>query len=299
MWFRNLHLYRLDADWDRSADQMGEALARAVFQPCGGFDMQSRGWVPPRGIEGELLVSVNRQWLFALGIEQKLLPAGVIRQYVQARLAELEARQGFKAGRAQARDVREQVTAELLPRALVTRRLTYVWLDPTNRWLVVDTASAARAEAVLDHLKLTLNDLPVRLLRTQTAPATAMTAWLAAGDAPPGFSIDRDCELRAAGVEKAVVRYVRHPLDGEEIGRHIANGKTVTRLALTWRERISFVLTEQLQLKRLVFLDVLKETAEKQADGGEALLEANFAIMGGELPQLFSDLSAALDGEAD
>lgn len=299
MWFRNLQIFRLDSEWNQTAERFAEKLAQALFQPCGGFDMQSRGWVPPRGIEGELLVSVNRQWLFALGIEQKLLPAGVIRQYVQARLAELEARQGFKAGRAQARDVREQVTAELLPRALVTRRLTYVWIDPVGRWLVIDAASPARAEAVLDHLKTTLGTLPLRLLRTRAAPATAMTAWLAAGEAPGGFTIDRDCELRAAGMEKAVVRYVRHPLDGEEIGRHIANGKTVTRLALTWRERISFVLTEQLQLKRLAFLDVLKETAERQAEGGEELFEANFAIMSGELPQLLSDLTAALDGEAD
>src|SRR5512145_2071541 len=118
-----------------------------------------------------------------------------------------------------------------------------------------------------------------------------MTGWLASGEAPAGFSIDRDCELRAAGEEKAVVRYVRHPLDGDEIGGHITSGKAVTRLALTWRDRISFVLTEQLQIKRLAFLDVLKEDAERQADNGDDLFEANFALMSGELPQLLADLA--------
>jgi recombination associated protein RdgC len=126
-----------------------------------------------------------------------------------------------------------------------------------------------------------------------------MTGWLAGQEAPAGFTIDRDCELRAAGEEKAVVRYVRHPLDGDEIGQHITAGKAVTRLALTWRDRISFVLTEQLQVKRLAFLDVLKEDAERQADGGEDLFEANFALMSGELPQLLADLATALDGEAE
>lgn len=299
MWFRNLQIYRLGDEWQWDANRLAEKLPGGGFQGCGAFDMQSRGWVPPRGEEGELLVSVNRQWLIALGVEQKLLPATVIRQYTQARIAELEAKQGFKAGRAQARDLREQVTAELLPRAFVKRILVYAWIDPTNRWLVIDAASPAKAEEVLDHLKTTLDDLPLRLLRTRTAPATAMTAWLAGNDAPAGFSIDRDCELRAAGEEKAVVRYVRHALDGKEIAAHIAAGKTVTRLGLTWRSRISFVLTEQLQLKRLAFLDILKEDAERQADQGEDLFEANFTLMSGELAPLLTDLAEALDGEAD
>ncbi|MDR2000085.1 MAG: recombination-associated protein RdgC, partial [Zoogloeaceae bacterium] len=251
MWFRNLQIYRLSEDWNSDASRFAEKLAQSAFQPCGGFDMQSRGWVPPRGNEGELLICANRQWLIALGLEHKLLPGSVIRQYTQARLAELEIKQGFKPGRAQARDMREQVTAELLPRALVTRKLIYAWIDPINRWLIVDAASPAKAEEVLEHLKATLADLPLKLFRTCSAPGTAMTGWLANQEAPAGFTIDRDCELRAAGEEKAVVRYVRHPLDGDEITRHITNGKAATRLALTWRDRISFTLTEQLQLKRL------------------------------------------------
>lgn len=299
MWFRNLQIYRLGDEWQWDANRLAEKLVKGNFHGCGAFDMQSRGWVPPRGEEGELLVSVNRQWLIALGIEQKLLPATVIRQYTQARIADLEAKQGFKAGRAQARDLREQVTAELLPRAFVKRSLVYAWIDPINRWLVIDAASPAKAEEVLDHMKLTLDDLPLKLLRTRTAPATAMTTWLANNDGPAGFSIDRDCELRALGEEKAVVRYVRHALDGKEIAEHIASGKTVTRLGMTWRDRVSFVLTEQLQVKRLAFLDVLKEEAEKQTESGDDLFEANFALMSGELAPLLADLAEALDGEAE
>jgi len=299
MWFRNLQIYRLGDEWQWTAAHLGEKLAQAGFHACGAFDMESRGWVPPRGEEGELLVAVNRQWLIALGVEQKLLPAGVIRQYTQARLAELEIAQGFKPGRAQARELREQVTAELLPRAFVKRRLVYVWIDPVNRWLIVDAASPAKAEEVLEHLKKTLDDLPLKLFRTRSAPGTAMTGWLAGNEAPAGFTIDRDCELCAPGEDKAVVRYVRHALDGEEIGRHIAAGKAVSRLGLTWRDRISFVLTEQLQVKRLAFLDILREQAERHAEGGEDMFEADFVLMSGELAPLLADLAQALDGEAE
>ena len=299
MWFRNLQIYRLGEDWNWTVERLADKLDKAAFQPCGGFDMQSCGWVPPRGNEGELLVSVNRQWLIALGVEHKLLPGSVIRQYTQSRLAELEAKQGFKPGRAQARDMREQVTAELLPRALVTRKLIYAWIDPVTRWLVVDAASPSKAEEVLDHLKLTLDDLPLRLLRTQTSPATAMTTWVAGQEAPSQFSIDRDCELRAPGLDKAVVRYVRHALDGKDIAAHVDDGKIATRLGMTWRDRISFVLTEQLQVKRVAFLDVLKQEAEQRTEGGDDLLEANFALMSGELAALLADLTEALGDEAE
>ena len=71
-----------------------------------------------------------------------------------------------------------------------------------------------------------------------------MTAWVAAGEAPHGFTIDQDLELRSP--DNAVVRYAKHTLEGDEVRQHIAQGKVVTRLALTWRDKISFVLNDKL-----------------------------------------------------
>ena len=249
MWFRNLQIFRLTPDWAYDTGALAAALQRGIFQGCGASDRQALGWVPPRGEDGDLVFSVGRQQLIALGIEQKLLPMSVVRQYAAAKLDQIEAAQGYKAGRKQKREIFEQVEAELLPRAFVKRGLTYVWIDPVNRWLLVDASSSARADEVMEQLKLSLGELPLTLVKTQIAPATAMTQWLAAGHAPGSFSIDRDCELQAAAEERPAVRYVRHNLDSDEVRNHIASGKTATRLALTWNDRVSFVLTEQLQIK--------------------------------------------------
>jgi recombination associated protein RdgC len=126
-----------------------------------------------------------------------------------------------------------------------------------------------------------------------------MTQWLAAGEVMGSFSIDRDCELQATAEERAAVRYVRHSLDSDEVRAHIANGKTATRLALTWNDRISCVLTEQLQIKRLAFLDILKEDAERQSENADDLFAANFSLMSGELAQLLTHLVEVLGGEAE
>lgn len=299
MWFRNLQIYRLTDAWQLDAAGLQAKLAAHVFRGCGASDLQARGWVPPRGNEGELVIAAQKHLLFCLGVEQKLLPASVVRQYAQERLADLEEQQGFKPGRKQALEVREAVTAELLPRAFVKRRLTYAWIDPRGGWFAIDAGSSAKAEEVIEHLKLSLGELPFRLLRTQLSPTTAMTEWLASGEAPAGFTIDRDCELRAAGEDRATVRYARHILESAEIANHIAAGKSATRLALTWQERISFVLTEQLQVKRLAFLDILKEESERQAEGADELFEADFAIMSGEFAQLLPQLIEALGGEGE
>lgn len=299
MWFRNLQLFRLTDAWNLTGGALAEKLIHKVFQGCGASDRIARGWVPPRGIEGELVFAQQGQQLIALGIEQKLLPPAVVRQYAQARAAGIEAAQGYRPGRRQLRELNERIEQELLPRAFVKRSLTYVWIDPVHRLLVVDAASSARADEVIEQLKLVLDDLPLTLLKTRLAPATALTQWLAEGDAPGSFCIDRDCELRAATGERAAVRYVRHNLDSDEVRAHIAAGKTATRLALTWNDRVSFVLTEQLQIKRLAFLDLLKEEAERRVDGNDDLFAADFSLMSGELALLLAQLVEALGGEGE
>ncbi|MCX7163074.1 MAG: recombination-associated protein RdgC [Rhodocyclales bacterium] len=299
MWFRNLQIFRLTSEWAYTTDSLSQALHKGLFHGCGATDRVARGWVPPRGEDGELVFSVAHQQLIALGVEQKLLPASVVRQYALAKLTEIEAAQGYKPGRKQRRDVTDQLEIELLPRAFVKRGLTYVWIDPVNRWLLVDASSSTRADEVMEHLKLSLGELPITLVKTQLAAASAMTQWLAAGHAPGGFSIDRDCELCAAAEERAAVRYVRHNLDSDEVRSHIAAGKAATRLALTWNDRISFVLTEQLQVKRVAFLDLLKEDAERQNENADDLFAANFTLMCGELAQLLGDLLEALGGEGE
>jgi recombination associated protein RdgC len=297
MWFRNLQIYRL-RDCAISPDQLEAALASLAFQPCGNMDMQSRGWLAPRGEGGALVHVLKDQMLIALGVEQKLLPSAVINQHAQERAEEIEEQQGYKPGRKQLREIRERVAEELLPRAFSRRRKTYAWIDQLGGWLVVDAASPAKADELVEALLKCSPDITPALARTQLSPMTAMTGWLAANEAPAGFSIDRDCELLAPGEEKSLVRYVRHPLEADEIREHIASGKQVTKLAMTWNDRISFVLNENMQVKRLAFLDLIKEESEQQAETADEQFDADFAIMSGELARFLPDLVEALGGEA-
>ncbi|RJG08167.1 recombination-associated protein RdgC [Noviherbaspirillum cavernae] len=296
MWFKNLQVYRLSAPWALTSEQLHDALAPRAFSASNSLEMQSNGWVSPRD-NGMLVHTVNKQLLLQLGTEKKLLPSTVINQVCKARAAELEEQQGFKPGRKQMKELKEQVTDELLPRAFSIRRNTSVWIDPVHGWLVVDAASPAKADEVFKALLQSLGQLPLGTLRVQQSPVAAMTDWLAADEAPRNFTIDQDTELRSTSEGKATVRYVRHTLEPDDVRRHIASGKQCTRLALTWADRVSLVLTESLTLKRVAPLDVLKENADAMTQNDDERFDTDFALMTGELSKLLDDLVEALGGE--
>lgn len=296
MFFKNAFIFNFISNTALTADSLCTALSTKPLQPCSGIDKQQKGWVSCRG-DDRLVHVANQQILFALGVEQKLLPVTIINRFAKERVADIEAQQGYKVGRKELKDIKEAVTQELLPRAFALQRTTYAWIDMVNRRLIIDAASAGKAEELLEFLNKTLDDLPVKPLHTELSPVAAMTDWLAGDNAPTGFTIDRELELRATGESKSTVRYANHALEGEEILAHIAAGKRSTRLGVTWNDRISFVLTEQLQVKRIEFLDIIKEEATQQADNAEELFEIDFMLMTGEMTGLINDLILSLGGE--
>jgi recombination associated protein RdgC len=296
MWFKNLQIYRLPAPWAFTPEQLEAALAGNTFSPASSNELQRQGWDSPRG-NGMLVHTVNKQMLILLGTEKKLLPSSVINQVAKAKAAELEEAQGFAPGKKAMKELKERVADELLPRAFSIRSNIWTWIDPVNGWLVVDAASPAKADDVIKLLLKAVDKLPLESLRVQRSPVGVMTAWLETDEAPVGFTVDQDTELRATGESRAAVRYVKHTLEVDDIRRHIAAGKQCTRLAMTWNDRVSFVLTESLAVKSIKPLDVIKES-DTSTKNDEERFDNDMLLMTGELSKMMADLVEALGGEA-
>ncbi|CAN7250151.1 recombination-associated protein RdgC [Paraburkholderia terricola] len=296
MWFKNLQLHRLPAPWSVTPAQMEKWLAPHAFAPGNSVEMQSHGWASPRDNDS-LVYSLNGQMLLTFRTEKKLLPASVVTQVTKARAADLEEQQGFKPGRKQMRELKEQVTDELLPRAFSIRRDTRVWIDTKNGWLVIDAASQAVADEVRGLLVKSIDQLPLGTVRVTQSPVAAMTGWLVAGEGPAGFTLDQDTELRSPAEGNATVRYVGHALDAEDMRRHIEAGKQCMRLAMTWNDRVSFVLTPSLTIKRIAPLDVLKEAGDPTAQNDDERFDSDLTLMTAELDRMLGDLLDALGGE--
>lgn len=296
MFFKNLQVYRLPAPWNKTAEQLMAELGPQTFAPASSNELLRRGWAAPR-CDGQLVHAVAGQFLLLLQTETKLLPASVINQAAKMRAAELEESQGFAPGKKAMKELKERVADELLPRAFSVLSRTHVWIDPVNGWLMVDSASPSRADDAIKLLLKAIDRMPLESLRVQKSPVAVMTAWLEMDEAPAGFTVDQDTELRATGESKAAVRYVKHALEPEDIRRHIKAGKQCTRLAMTWDSKISFVLTESLAIKGIKPLDVISEN-ESTTRNDEERFDGDMMLMTGELAKMMADIVEALGGEA-
>nr|WP_319564691.1 recombination-associated protein RdgC [uncultured Rhodoferax sp.] len=293
--FKNAIMYRIAPGWSSTAEEVEARLQDNHFVECGASQEKSLGWLEPRGeANGPLLEVVAGQWILKLMTETRALPASVVNRKAQERVAQIEASTGRKPGKKETRDLKDDIRLELLPMAFTKQSSTLVWIDREAQLLVMDAGSQARADELVTLLVQNLPGLALSLINTQVSPSAAMADWLVTQEAPQGFSVDRECELKAADESKAVVRYARHRLDTEEVKQHIEGGKMPTRLALTWNDRVSFVLTEGFQLKKMAFLDVVFEGASSGKDDG---FDADVAISTGELQKVLPDLLLALGGE--
>ena len=283
------------------------ALQAARFVPCGPTQPDSHGWIAPRGNKSLVLAeSVGGQLILKLCTERRPLPASAVKAAVDERIDKYKLETGNERVSARIKkEFKEEAVQDLLPRAFTKRSSTLVWLDPVAKLLVVDSGSLSGADKVVTCLVEALADVPgsrpalsVRPVQTNESAVACMSHWLATREAPVAFTVDRDCELKAPDELKSAVRYSRHTLELDEVAQHIAQGKLPTQLAMTWDERVSFVLTETAQVRKLKLLDVVMDGVQKGGKDDDGF-DTDAAILTGELSALIPDLLEALGGEVE
>lgn len=285
MWFKNLAILRLTEPFTLTGAELEKKLAERQFRHCASLEPLSEGWFPPLGKEPFPLTHQTGGFIMlCLQREEKILPGAAINDIVAERVAEIEEQQGRQVRRKEKESIRDEVLHDMLPRAFSQTRRTYGYIDPRGGWLVVDSASARKAEDFVAVLRQTLDGFPVTPLATRERPASVLTQWVAGGGLPDSVTLENECELKSPEEDGGIVRCRRHDLDVPEIQNHIEAGKEVIKLAFSWNDRLSLVLDETLSVKRLRFLDAIQEAAaDVETDDHAARFDADFSIMSLEL----------------
>jgi len=293
MFFRNLTLYRFHRDVAEDLTRLAEALADHRLRPCGSMELFTHGFVPPigRGEEAALTHAVQACTWFVLGAEEKLLPAAVVNDELHHRVQKIAEEQGRKVGGRERKRMKEDLLNEFLPRAFVRSSRTAAYVDTANLWLVMDTASRKTAELMLTNIREALGSFPAVPLAPEEGPRVLMTDWLANGTLPAGLALGDEVELRDPSSNVgAIARCRREDLESEEIKEHLRNGKQVYQLGLVFDERISFVLGEDLVLRKVKFLDLVLDQLDESAADAAAEQDARFALFTLELQRLLAKL---------
>lgn len=299
LWFKNLMVYRLSREVALNADEMEKQLSAFAFTPCGSQDMAKTGWVSPMGSHSDALThAVNGQIVICARKEEKILPSPVIKQELQAKIERLEAEQHRKLKKTEKDALKDEVLHSLLPRAFSRFNQTFMWIDTVNDLIMVDAASAKRAEDTLALLRKSLGSLPVVPLTMESPIELTLTEWVRSGEMPAGFAIQDEAELKAILEEGGVIRCKKQNLISDEIAVHIEAGKLVTKLAVDWQERIQLMLSDDGSLKRLKFADTLREQNDDiDRDDFAQRFDADFILMTSELAALIKNTIEALGGE--
>ncbi|MFK5949543.1 MAG: recombination-associated protein RdgC [Methylococcales bacterium] len=300
MWFKNLALYRFTEPFSLAADELEEKLADKRFTPCGSQDEFSMGWTSPVGGAVEQLIHASNGFMMlCLKKEEKVIPAGVINEMLQDKVAEKEQQEARKLSKKERSALKDELIFELLPRAFSFSKRTFAYIDPKGGWMVVDAASAKKAEDLLSHLRKCLGSLPVVPVNTVDKPVTIMTQWLVDNaTTPKDLIVEDECELRSPEEDGSIVRCKRHNLSLPEITNHLDNGKQVIKLAVNWTDRLSFIVDENLAIKRLKFLDLIQDqVSDTDAEDEVARFDVDFSIMSLELSNFLPRLVEIFGGE--
>lgn len=295
MFFRNLTFFRFPRSLNLSALDAG--IAECMLKPVGGLELQSRGFVSPfgRGEGEDLSRRIDDAIWIATGSEHKILPGAAVNDLLQKKLAEIEEKEGRKLGGRARKRLKEDLVHELLPRALVKPGRTDALIDCRNGFIAIDTSSRKIAEAVVSDVRHALGSFPALPLNAEVAPRSILTAWIAGGALPAGLSLGDECELRDPTDSGAAVRCTHQELQGDEIAKHLEAGKQVTRLALTLDDHLSFVLGDDLVIRKLKFLDGATDQLESNdREDMRAELDARFALLSAEVRRLFLTLEPVL-----
>lgn len=301
--FKNITTFSLTEKFELSAEELAEKLAAFEFASCTGQQAFSMGWTAPLGKGSEELVhSSNGFMMVCLRKEERLLPATVINEMWQARIDEIEEAEGRKLSKKARAELKDDLIFELLPRAFTHSTKLFAYIDTENDFIVIDSASSSKAEDLLSLLRKTLGGLPTIPVNTVDSPVFTMTNWLTHDTQPPEISIDDECELRSPEEGGGIARFKRHDLNLPEIKNHLETGKQVIKLALTWNDRISFVLDADFKITRLKFLElvqdrVLDEKNNSNAETEEERFDVDFIIMTAELSEFLNGLISIFGGK--
>lgn len=299
MWFKNLIVYRLSTPIELSSDQLETRLEEFAFRPCNSQEQSKYGWSKPMGKHGSSLIHVtDGNILLCARKEDKMLPASVIKEALDEKVEMIEQETARPVKKKEKDALKEEIIHTLLPRAFSRLGSTFAYIAPKQGLIIVDASSHNKAEDLLALLRKSIGSLAVLPVQSKTPVDQTMTQWLTGEGSTAPFTLLEEAELKSPLENGAVLRCKNQDLLSTEIQAHIENGMFVTKAALQYGDSMTFVLNEDMTIKRVKFTDVVTEQQEDQDKADKAAcFDADFAIMTGEFEQFIPALVDLLGGE--
>lgn len=236
------------------------------------------------GARGAVLLLVEHR--------EKVLPGKVIKQRMRELIASLEERERRKATRKEIAQYRDQVEADLLPKAFIkSSTMPVMWIDENT--FAIGTSSAK----LCDDIIVLLREFTGGFAYTAVAQEGYVSKFLTplVHDADPKlesvFAVSNAARFEGS---QGVVTIKDGDLTTDVAMELIGDGAKVTQAKLAYEDEYTFTLAKNGTIRSFKFSKITLDEveAEAQAAGGDdaSLFDANFALVAGTLDQLATDL---------
>ncbi|MER2493422.1 recombination-associated protein RdgC [Catenovulum sediminis] len=296
MWFKNALYYKFSQKFEFTAEQLEEKLQEFCFKPVSKTEMHTIGWSPALSPKANALVhSAGEFHLVCLKKQERVLPASVVKEMLEEKLEEIEQAEGRKVKGKEKQNIKEELIHTLLPQAFTKSSFIKAYIAAESGWIIVEASSPNKAEELTAYLRKCLGTLPVVPPEAEQPLMLTFDEWMR-GNHPSDFILGTEVELKDFAEDEGILRCKNLALDSEDLQNHLDNGKHVTKIAVDWGETLSCILCEDNSIKRIKFSDVMKEQNEDITDEDKlARLDADFALMAGELTRFIERLTEVLE----
>lgn len=307
MFFKNIFVFAFTRTFTTTDLELHEALGNNEFTPLGSTELRHYGWVRPLDKSGNFTNMSGDNTLICARSEEKILPSPVIKDMVDAKIEEFELALSQTPSKKEREQIKEDVIFELLPRAFNRVTDTHAYINTKENIIVINTSSRSKAEDLLALLRKTLGTLPVTSPSPDKDVSGVMTVWASGENDVNGdeftigkkFSFGYEAELQSLGDQAPIVKVKDFNIECEHITALINDDMFITKLALEYDDTMSFMLSDDLSIKRIKFFDVIVEQNDDiDCDDVQAKLMADFALMAGELNRMINDLFAEFGDSA-
>lgn len=291
MFYKNAQIFCLKAPLKVTSEQLEEHCEEFKATSLAKTQSANVGWTSPFGEDSPLYLHVVGEcWQATLRRYERLLPAAIVNDALQEKIKTIEANESRTIYRKERARLKDEVTYDLLPRAFVRRLDLSGYIDLKHQWIIIDSPTRTRAETWVSLMQDTLGTLPITPLSVLHSPEKVMTRWLQTGKIDKAFHLEDYCFMLDPQTGGGAIRCSQQDLLAQEIQTHLQSGKQVLEVALTWRDKIQFVCDHKLSIKRIKFLDLIKDSLDLSEEmDAKTQQDATFAIMSGEFSEFFTD----------
>ena len=264
--FKNVAVYRIRTEALPDLPTIEAALREQPFAPCGATEPHRVGWAPALDDEATAYVhSTSGAMLVRLRIQNRLLPAAVVREQLEQQVREVQDKEGRKLGKKEVARLKDELMFTLLPRAFTKTRDMLAILCPADGLIMVGAASLTDAELLLNALRLALGSLPVRRPAFSAPVPAFFTAWLKAErDLPAGFTVGDIAELVDEG---SIAKVAGMEMAGTEIQAHLDAGKEARKLSLSFEDSLQLTVLSDARLAGIRLSERLRGDLDAKYSG--------------------------------